>query len=403
MKRNEFLHKFLLKLDPRQHYYVSSFLTARQYKDFLALLPEPIALKILSYLTVKELLRACMVSKTWNSLAINNNIWKAKCDMVKLEVPIGNNPNWKQLYKENCNLRVNWSEGYCKTVDLKGHTDSVTCVTLDETRLASGSIDKTIRIWDIKTGEQIQMMKGHVKGVWCLNFFTQNLLISGSYDGTIRVWNLRTGKCSKTILAHEGPVWAMVRHNDTLVSVSQDKLAKIWDIGRCLLQNTLTGHSAAIFAVDMNDNGSLVITGSADKSVRIWDPVTGRCKKWISVSQTTSIMAVSYSNGYVACSYGEYVCLYKVEGPTKLIKKYNEHVKRIEGLKLNITDKELGEGLIVSAGKDGMLKYWDITKDKSHHTFVGHRGDPVQAVYFDELRMASAAHDNKIRIWDFNI
>ena len=41
--------------------------------------------------------------------------------------------------------------------------------------------------------------------------------------------------------------------------------AKIWDIGRCLLQNTLTGHSAAIFAVDMNDNGSLVITGSADK------------------------------------------------------------------------------------------------------------------------------------------
>ena len=63
----------------------------------------------------------------------------------------------------------------------------MTCVTLDETRLASGSIDKTIRIWDIKTGEQIQMMKGHVKGVWCLNFFTQNLLISGSYDGTIRV------------------------------------------------------------------------------------------------------------------------------------------------------------------------------------------------------------------------
>ena len=64
---------------------------------------------------------------------------------------------------------------------------SVTAVTLDETRLASGSIDKTIRIWDIKTGTQTQMMKGHSRGVWSLNFFTQNLLISGSYDGTIRV------------------------------------------------------------------------------------------------------------------------------------------------------------------------------------------------------------------------
>ena len=64
---------------------------------------------------------------------------------------------------------------------------SVTCVTLDKTRLASGSIDKTIRIWDIKTGEQTHIMKGHNRGVWCLNFFTQNLLISGSYDGTVRV------------------------------------------------------------------------------------------------------------------------------------------------------------------------------------------------------------------------
>ena len=63
----------------------------------------------------------------------------------------------------------------------------MTCVTLDKTRLASGSIDKTIRIWDIKTGEQTHIMKGHNRGVWCLNFFTQNLLISGSYDGTVRV------------------------------------------------------------------------------------------------------------------------------------------------------------------------------------------------------------------------
>ena len=38
-----------------------------------------------------------------------------------------------------------------------------------------------------------------------------------------QVWNLRTGKCSKTILAHEGPVWALCRHEDTLITVSQDK------------------------------------------------------------------------------------------------------------------------------------------------------------------------------------
>ncbi|XP_060599165.1 uncharacterized protein LOC132752799 isoform X1 [Ruditapes philippinarum] len=414
VKRNEFLHKFMLKLDPRQHYFVSSFLAARQHKDFISLLPKDISLKILHYLTVQDLLRCCMVSKTWNILANNNDLWKHKCECVKMEVPVTDQPEWKKLYKDNKYLRVNWNSAKCKITDFKGHSDSVICVIFDHVHLASGSLDKTIRVWNIKTGKCLHVFKGHVKGVWCLNFFTHNLLISGSYDGTIRVWNLRTGKCNKTIIAHDGPIWALTRHNEILVTVSQDKTAKVWDMNRCLHINSLLGHTAAIFAVDMSEDGHLVITGSADKSVKIWNIETGRCLRWISVSQTTSIMSVSYSQGHLACSYGETICVYKVEGPTRLLKKYldivNEHQKseltkpkRIECLKLSILDKEKGEGIIVSAGKDGAVKYWDIKKDKSVQTFVGHRGREVNAIYFDELRISSASVDNKIRIWDFNV
>ncbi|KAH3737987.1 uncharacterized protein LOC127851391 [Dreissena polymorpha] len=409
VKRNEFLHKLLLKIDPRQHYFISSFLTARQYKDFITLLPETVSLKILNLLRVHDLLKCCMVCKAWNSLANNMDLWRRKCEAVKLEIPIieAETLDWKQLYRENKFLRVNWNDGKCKITDLKGHTESVICVIFDQTRLASGGLDKSIRVWDLKTGTCMHVLKGHVKGVWCLNFYTQNLLISGSYDGTIRVWNLRTGKCQKTILAHDGPIWAIGRHKDNLVSASQDKLAKVWDINRCLLVQTLTGHSAAVFAVDMSEDGKLAITGSADKSVRIWSIETGRCLRWISVSQTTSIMSVSYSQGFLACSYGETICVYKVDGPTKLVRKYldivNEHQKRIECLKLQISDREKGTGIIVSAGKDGRVKYWDITKEKSLQTFIGHRGKEVNAIHFDELRIASAADDNKIRIWDFNI
>lgn len=49
----------------------------------------------------------------------------------------------------------------------------------------------------------------------------------------------------------------------SLISISVQ--AKVWDISRCLLLTTLTGHNAAIFAVDMSEDGSLVITGSADR------------------------------------------------------------------------------------------------------------------------------------------
>ncbi|WAR08581.1 hypothetical protein MAR_018539 [Mya arenaria] len=114
------------------------------------------------------------------------------------------------------------------------------------------------------------------------------------------------------------------------------------------------------------------------QSVRIWNIENGRCLRWISVSQTTSVMSVSYSQGHVACSYGETICVYRVEGPTKLIRKYldivNEHQKRIECLKFRISDQAKSEGVIVSAGKDGRLKYWDIQKEKSIQTFVGHKG-----------------------------
>ena len=64
---------------------------------------------------------------------------------------------------------------------------SVTCVKFEEDKLASGSHDKTVRVWDMNTGTCQHVLKGHTKGVWCLNFFTENLLVSGSYDGTIRV------------------------------------------------------------------------------------------------------------------------------------------------------------------------------------------------------------------------
>ena len=61
------------------------------------------------------------------------------------------------------------------------------------------------------------------------------------------------------------------------------------------------------------------------QSVRLWTTETGKCRKTIWVSQTTSIMAVSYSQGYFACSYGNTVCLYN---GTKLVRTFNEHRKR---------------------------------------------------------------------------
>ncbi|XP_070188911.1 beta-TrCP-like [Littorina saxatilis] len=398
-KKNEFYHKMLLKLDPRQHYFISSFLSLKQHKDFITQLPEDVSLKILSFLSPKELVDVSRVSKAWQKLASHNSLWEAKCREVKLEVPVSDNPIWKRVFRDNLYLRLNWNSGACRVTDFKGHTLSVLTVTFDKERVASGSADKTIRVWDIKTGQTLHVLKGHTKGIWCLEFFTQHLLVSGAFDATIRIWNLRTGTTSRTLLGHAGPVWCMARRGTTLVSGSQDKTAKVWDISRCLLLHTLIGHNAAIFAVDMSETGSIIVTGSADRTVRLWTAETGKCKKTIWVSQTTSVMSVSYSHGYFACAYGNTICLYN---GTKLVRTFNEHRKRVETVELRMANVESGEGMIVSGGKDALVKYWDIKKPDSIQTFEGHSQN-VNCIHFDVLRIASASYDNKIRLWDFNI
>ena len=63
------------------------------------------------------------VCRSWNVLANSNDVWRIKCEKVRLEVPIGVDPDWKKLYKDNKYLRVNWHDGKYKITDFKGHTD----------------------------------------------------------------------------------------------------------------------------------------------------------------------------------------------------------------------------------------------------------------------------------------
>ncbi|GFO33397.1 histone-lysine N-methyltransferase SETMAR [Plakobranchus ocellatus] len=121
-KKNEFLHKLLLKLDPRQHYFISSYLSVKHHKDIVGLLPDHLALKILQYLSPKELLVAGQVSKRWSRLANDNALWRAKCEGVTLEIPVPSAPVWKRVFKDNLYLRLNWNKGFYSTVDFRGHT-----------------------------------------------------------------------------------------------------------------------------------------------------------------------------------------------------------------------------------------------------------------------------------------
>ncbi|CAO3650428.1 unnamed protein product [Mucor hiemalis] len=110
-------------------------------------------------------------------------------------------------------------------------TSSTVTAELSETPIIiSGSLDNTIKLWDMTTGSCIRTLFGHVEGVWSLAYDTLRI-VSGSHDKTIRVWDLGSGKCMHALEGHNGPVTAVALGDTKIISTSDDGDIRIWDYG----------------------------------------------------------------------------------------------------------------------------------------------------------------------------
>ena len=197
--------------------------------------------------------------------------------------------------------------------------------------MATGSLDRTIKLWSLTDGRLIKTLVGHTKGVWCVKFVTKYLLCSGSYDCTLKIWNLKEGTCSRTLYSHTGPIWALCKQDSILITASQDKTAKVWDIAGCNLIFTLNSHKEAVFCVDIYKN--TIATGSADRTVKLWSRLDGVCFKTIFINDSLSIMSVSIDQDYIACSCNQTISVWKLEKQlnnytAKKVREYKEHLKR---------------------------------------------------------------------------
>ncbi len=73
--------------------------------------------------------------------------------------------------------------------------------------IVSGSVDKTVKLWNTNTGECIKTLTGHDDKVNSVNFSSDNkFIVSGSDDKRIKVWNIDTGECIKTLIGHNNDV-----------------------------------------------------------------------------------------------------------------------------------------------------------------------------------------------------
>jgi F-box and WD-40 domain protein CDC4 len=156
---------------------------------------------------------------------------------------------------------------------LSGHVMGVWAMVPWGDTLVSGGCDREVRVWDMTTGKNKHILRGHTSTVRCLKMSDEFTAVSGSRDTSIRVWDITTGQCKHVLVGHQASVRCLEIHGDTIISGSYDTTARIWSLkdGSCL--RTLQGHFSQIYAVAFD--GKRVATGSLDTSVRIWDPNDG--------------------------------------------------------------------------------------------------------------------------------
>ncbi|PKI82983.1 hypothetical protein MVES_002960 [Malassezia vespertilionis] len=194
---------------------------------------------------------------------------------------------WKAVYCERLIIERNWRRGRYHVHSLRGHTDGVMCLGFRENVsqlnypvLVTGSYDRTVRIWNLKTGEALQTLVGHARGVRCLQF-DDCKLITGSMDRTLKIWNWRTGELLRTLEGHTEGIVSLNFNDSVLASGGADSNIRIWNFhtGECF---PLRGHRDWVNSVQLWSSPlskscpketppMFLFSASDDGTIRLWD------------------------------------------------------------------------------------------------------------------------------------
>ena len=156
----------------------------------------------------------------------------------------------------------------------EGHTAWVTTLKFsrDGLRVVSGGWDGVVRLWEVATGNCVQIFEGHTLPVTTVAFSLDGRwVLSGSNDGNLRLWEVATGKCIRIFGSEGNPVDSVAISADSrwAFSGNRDKTLRLWEIptGKCL--RILEAHS--LYSLDLSNCSRYVLTGNSDGRVRLWE------------------------------------------------------------------------------------------------------------------------------------
>ncbi|MBD2018428.1 WD40 repeat domain-containing protein [Microcoleus sp. FACHB-53] len=333
-------------------------------------------------------------------------------------------------------------------------------ISPDGQTLASCGDDKTIKIWNLNTGDLLRTFTGHSDIVWSVTFSPDGqILASCSEDKTVKIWKLDTGELLSTLLGHSEAVVSITFSPDgkILVSGSGDKTVKVWNLSTGTQLHTLSGYSGAILWLAISPNGQTLVTGSEYSGIKLWELATGNFLgtfselyflATISLDGKTLAYASDWNSSRTIELWNlesdELLCYLATE--SEVNNQYSSIAVSSEGKNvaggtedgtIKIFDRDIGKLIyilcghsksvlsvtfspdgqtLVSGGSDGSINIWRMspsaeTEDTIRqtqlwncvHTLTGHSSNVSSvAISSDGQTLASGSWDNTIKLWNLH-
>ncbi len=285
-------------------------------------------------------------------------------------------------------------------VTLRGHERTVWSLAFspDGNWIASGSGDRTVKLWQTASGNLVVTLAGHGSFVHAVAFSPDGKhLASGSRDFTVKLWNTESRSEEATFTGHSDAVRAVAfsSNGQFLVSASEDKTMRWWSLAAMQEISALpTGFT--IEQLRFAPDGRVLAACGADRRIYFWETATRGELPAVELHQA-QVLDAAYS------SDGRMLATSSFDGRIKLWDTVarQELATLGQGAPVHCVAFAPGDQILGAATDDGVIRLWSIARREVVTTLRGHTGN-VRALTFAPRgdRLATAGDDQTVRLWD---